>query len=64
VTSDPPLGSSTYHSGSVNFKQRARYGLTFNANYTYSHTLDNSTIEILHQPAKSTPVAGYHAHRQ
>ena len=46
VTSDPPLGSSTYHSGSVNFKQRARYGLTFNANYTYSHTLDNSTNEF------------------
>jgi hypothetical protein len=46
VTSDPPLGSSTYHAGSVNFKQRARYGVTFNANYTYSHTLDNSTNEF------------------
>jgi hypothetical protein len=46
VTADPPLGSSTYHAGSVNFKQRARYGLTFNANYTYSHTLDNSTNEF------------------
>jgi hypothetical protein len=46
VTADPPLGSSTYHAGSVNFKQRARYGVTFNANYTYSHTLDNSTNEF------------------
>jgi hypothetical protein len=46
VTSDPPFGSSTYHAGSVNFTQRARYGLTLNANYTYSHTLDNSTNEF------------------
>jgi hypothetical protein len=46
VTSDPPLGSSVYHAGSVNFTQRARHGLTFNANYTYSHTLDNSTNEF------------------
>jgi len=46
VTADPPFGSSTYHGGSVNFKQRARYGLTFNANYTYSHTLDNGTNEF------------------
>jgi len=46
VTSDPPLGSSTYHAGSINFKQRARYGLTFNANYTYSHTMDNATNEF------------------
>ena len=46
VTADPPFGSSVYHAGSVNFKQRARYGLTFNANYTYSHTQDNSTNEF------------------
>jgi hypothetical protein len=46
ITSDPPFGSSTYHGGSVNFKQRARYGLTLNANYTYSHALDNSTNEF------------------
>jgi cytidine deaminase len=46
VTSDPPFGSSIYHAGSVNFTQRARHGLTFNANYTYSHTLDNSTNEF------------------
>jgi len=46
VTSDPPFGSSVYHAGSVSFTQRARMGLTFNANYTYAHTLDNSTNEF------------------
>ncbi len=46
VTSDPPLGSSTYHGGSVNFTQRARHGLTFNVNYTYSHAMDDATNEF------------------
>jgi len=46
VTSDPPFGSSIYHAGSVAFTQRSRMGLTFNANYTYAHTLDNSTNEF------------------
>jgi hypothetical protein len=46
ITSDPPFASSTYHGGSVNFKQRARHGLTLNANYTYSHAQDNSTNEF------------------
>ncbi len=46
ITSDPPLGSSIYHAGSVNFTQRARRGLTFNANYTFAHTIDNSTNEF------------------
>ena len=46
VTSDPPYGSSTYHSGSLTFTQRARFGLTLNANYTYSHTIDNSGNEF------------------
>jgi hypothetical protein len=46
ITSDPPFASSTYHGGSVNFKQRARYGITLNANYTYSHAQDNSTNEF------------------
>lgn len=46
LTSDPPLGGSKYHAGSVSFVQRSRYGLTFNANYTYAHTLDNSTNEF------------------
>jgi hypothetical protein len=46
VTSDPNFGSSIYHAGSVNFTQRSRHGLTFNANYTYSHTIDNSGNEF------------------
>jgi outer membrane receptor protein involved in Fe transport len=46
VTADPPKGSSIYHAGSVNFTQRAGRGLYFNANYTYSHTIDNSTNEF------------------
>lgn len=46
VTSDPPYGSSTYHAGSVNFTQRAFHGLTWNANYTFSHTLDDATNEF------------------
>jgi hypothetical protein len=46
VTSDPPFASSTYHAGSVSFIQHARFGLTFNANYTYAHTLDNATNEF------------------
>ena len=46
VTSDPPLGGSRYHAGSIDFVQRSRFGLTFNANYTYSDTEDNSTNEF------------------
>jgi Carboxypeptidase regulatory-like domain len=46
VTSDPPLGASTYHAASVSFTQRSRFGLTFNANYTFAHTMDNSTNEF------------------
>jgi hypothetical protein len=46
VTSDPPLGSSIYHAASVSFVQRSRFGLTFNANYTYADTEDNSTNEF------------------
>ena len=46
VTSDPPLGKSIYHAASVNFIQRSRFGLTFNANYTYADTEDNSTNEF------------------
>jgi len=46
VTSDPPLGGSRYHAGSLDFTQRSRFGLTLNANYTYSITQDNSTNEF------------------
>ena len=46
VTSDPSLGSSIYHAGSVNFTHRAGHGLMFNANYTYSHTISDSDNEF------------------
>jgi hypothetical protein len=42
VTSDPPKGTSIYHAGSVNFTHRAGRGLSFNTNYTWSHTISNS----------------------
>jgi hypothetical protein len=45
VTGDPPNGSSIYHAGSVTFTQRAR-SLSINANYTYSHAIDDSTNEF------------------
>jgi hypothetical protein len=46
VTSDPPKGSSIYHAGSVNFTHRAGRGLSFNTNYTWSHTISNSDNEF------------------
>jgi outer membrane receptor protein involved in Fe transport len=46
VTSDPPYGSSTYNAASVNFTQHSVHGLTLNANYTFAHTIDNSTNEF------------------
>jgi Carboxypeptidase regulatory-like domain/TonB dependent receptor-like, beta-barrel len=46
VTSDPSIGSSIYHAGSVNFTHRAGHGLTFNTNYTYSHTISDSDNEF------------------
>jgi hypothetical protein len=47
VTSDPPLGSSVYHALSWNYTQRAWRGLSFNANYTWSHAIDDATNEFL-----------------
>jgi hypothetical protein len=46
VTSDPPLGSSIYHALSWNYTQRAWRGLSFNANYTWSHAIDDATNEF------------------
>ncbi len=46
VTGDPSLGSSIYHAGSVNFTQKTAHGLYFNANYTFSHTIDDGTNEF------------------
>jgi hypothetical protein len=46
VTSDPPLASSIYHALSWNYTQRAWQGLSFNANYTWSHAIDDATNEF------------------
>ena len=46
VTSDPPLGSSNYHALSGSYTQRAWRGLSFNANYTWSHAIDDATNEF------------------
>jgi hypothetical protein len=46
VTADPPKGQSTYHAASFSFTQRASHGLFMNVNYTFAHTIDNSTNEF------------------
>ncbi|HXU17938.1 MAG TPA: TonB-dependent receptor [Terriglobales bacterium] len=46
VTEHQSIGSSTYHGGALSFSQSLRHGLTFRANYTYSHTIDDSTAEL------------------
>ena len=46
ATEYSPLANSIYHAGSISFTQRSRHGLTLNANYTYSHTIDNATNEF------------------
>jgi hypothetical protein len=46
VTAFPNLGSSIYHSGSINVQRRFSDGFTMSAAYTYSHTIDNVTNEL------------------
>jgi hypothetical protein len=46
LTTDPPIGTSIYHAGSVDFMHRFTKGLYFRANYTYSKNIDNSTNEL------------------
>jgi hypothetical protein len=46
ATEYSPLASSSYHAGSISFTQSSRHGLTLNANYTYSHTIDDATNEF------------------
>lgn len=46
VTAHLPIGSSTYHGGSIQFTQNTRHGLTIRANYTYAHAIDDSTAEL------------------
>ncbi len=46
VTTFPPIGSGTYHSGSVDFIHRFAKGIYLRANYTFSKNIDNSTNEL------------------
>jgi len=46
ITADPPMGSSIYHALSGSFTQRLYHGVSINANYTWAHTIDNSTNEF------------------
>jgi hypothetical protein len=46
VTEHQSIGASTYHGGALSFTQSFTHGLTFRANYTYSHAIDNSTAEL------------------
>jgi len=46
ITSNPPQGSSTYHSGSVDIIHRMARGIYLRGNYTYSKNIDNATNEL------------------
>jgi len=46
MTTDPPLGSGTYHGGSADFMHRFAKGLYFRSNYTFSKNIDNATNEL------------------
>ncbi len=46
LTSFLPVGSSTYHAGSVEVTRRFADGFTFSSNYTYSHTIDFGTNDL------------------
>src|SRR5207244_12431274 len=46
VTGFTANAASIYHSGSIDLNQRALRGLTFRANYTWAHNIDNGTNEL------------------
>lgn len=46
VTAFLPIGSSSYHAGSVEVTRRFKDGFTFSSNYTYSHTIDFGTNDL------------------
>ncbi len=46
VTTFPPIGSGTYHAGSVDFIHRFARGIYLRANYTFSKNIDNATNEL------------------
>jgi len=45
IVTDSPDGSSIYHGLQTQLNRRFRNGLTFQAAYTYSRTIDNSTAD-------------------
>jgi len=46
ITADIPTGGSTYHGLETSLNRRFSNGLTFQASYTYSRTIDNSTADF------------------
>ena len=46
ITSFTPQGYSEYNALTVNFKKRFAKGLQYQAAYTWSHLIDNSTAEV------------------
>ena len=46
ITADLPLGWSSYHGLQSQVTRRFSNGLTFQAAYTWSHTIDNSTADF------------------
>jgi hypothetical protein len=46
IVADVPLGSSNYHGLETSLNRRFSNGLTFQAAYTYSRTIDNSTADF------------------
>jgi hypothetical protein len=46
IVADVPLGSSVYHGLETSLNRRFSNGLTFQAAYTYSRTIDNDTADF------------------
>jgi hypothetical protein len=46
ITADVPLGTSNYHGLESSLQRRFSNGLTFQAAYTYSRTIDDSTADF------------------
>jgi len=46
MTAFPPIGSSSYHAGSVDLNRRFARGLMLRANYTWAHNIDDATNEL------------------
>ena len=46
IVADLPLGASSYHGLQSEITRRFSNGLTFQAAYTWSHTIDNSTADF------------------